>query len=153
MTNVSELIISRILATSFRIYSKLEDQIVQFAHEAQRILTDEQERILEEAGLDNRKVFLGSAGSGKIFVAMEKARQLMRQGKQVFLTCFNRSLAKVQFMPLIAELDGSTGTFITDSFHDWLEMLLINHGITSQSQAKSQNIDDYYKRYLPYEKV
>jgi len=61
---IAELLVNKILAPSFRIYTKLEDQIVQFSREAQRVLTDEQERILEETGLDSRKMFLGSAGSG-----------------------------------------------------------------------------------------
>jgi hypothetical protein len=147
--DVADLLVNRILAPSFKIYSKLEDQIVQFSREAQRVLTDEQERILEETGLDNRKVFLGSAGSGKTFVAMEKARQLVRQGKRVFLTCFNRSLAKVQFMPLSAELAGSSGTLVTDSFHDWLESLLERNGVSPQPHAKPQDLADYYALYLP----
>jgi len=148
-SDTAELLVNRILAPSFRIYTKLEDQIVQFSREAQRVLTDEQERILEETGLDSRKVFIGSAGSGKTFVAMEKARQLVRDGKRVFLTCFNRSLAKVQFKPLAVELVGAAGTLVTDSFHDWLEAVLEENGMPSKVPAYPQDVADYYSRLLP----
>jgi len=88
-----DFLIKNVLAPSFRVFSRPEDEIEQFKTSMQRILTDEQERILYETELDNRKIFLGAAGSGKTFIAMEKSRRLASEGKRVLMTCFNKNLA------------------------------------------------------------
>jgi len=83
----------KVLAPSFKVFSRLEDEIEQAHASIERMLTEEQERILDETELDHRKIFLGAAGSGKTFIAMEKARRLAAQGQKVFVTCFNKNLA------------------------------------------------------------
>ena len=40
-------------------------------------MTEEQERILDETEDDKRKIYFGAAGTGKSFVAMEKAWRSM----------------------------------------------------------------------------
>lgn len=92
--SATQLLINKILAPSFKIYSRLEEEIDQFCLTSARILSEEQERILEETELDRRKIFLGSAGTGKTFLAAEKACRLAEQGKKVLLTCFNRNLCE-----------------------------------------------------------
>ena len=77
----------------FKVFSRLEEQIEQFCRAGERILSEEQERILEETELDRRKIFLGAAGTGKTFLAIEKARRLETAGKKVLFTCFNKNLA------------------------------------------------------------
>jgi hypothetical protein len=47
-----------------------------FHRNAEKVLTEEQGRILEETEYDRRKIFLGGAGTGKTFLAMEKARMM-----------------------------------------------------------------------------
>lgn len=89
----AEFLISKVLAPSFKVFNRVDDEIEQFQLSSQRTLTDEQERILAETELDLRKIFLGPAGSGKTFIAMEKSRRLAADGKKVLLTCFNKSLA------------------------------------------------------------
>jgi hypothetical protein len=88
-----KILLDKVLSPSFRAFARLEEQIGLFETRAKRALTDEQERILEETELDKRKVFLGAAGTGKTFVAMEKARRLDAAGRKVFFTCFNKNLA------------------------------------------------------------
>jgi superfamily I DNA and RNA helicase len=88
-----EVLNNKVLAPSFRIKGGLKEQMEILEQQAQRILTDEQERILAETELDNRKLFLGAAGTGKTFLAIEKAKRLAAQSKKVLLTCFNRNLA------------------------------------------------------------
>src|SRR5690606_2740751 len=88
----SEALIERVLAPRCRIFSSLEDRISSFRKRADISLTEEQQRILEETEEDKRKLFLGAAGTGKTFIAMEKARRCAAQGKKVLLTCFNKNL-------------------------------------------------------------
>ncbi len=86
--------LQNILAPSFKVYARLDEQIEHFNQQAERILTEEQQRILDETELDKEKIFFGSAGTGKTFLAMEKAKRLANQRLRVLLTCFNRNLAK-----------------------------------------------------------
>lgn len=65
-----------------------------FHEKAEVIFTEEQEHILRATSLENRLVFLGAAGSGKTFLAMEKAKRLAKEGKKVLLTCYNSLLAE-----------------------------------------------------------
>jgi hypothetical protein len=88
-----QLLVKKVLNPSFRVFSRLEEQIDQFCRSGERLLNEEQERILDETELDRRKIFLGAAGTGKTFLAIEKAHRLDAQGKRVFLTCFNKNLA------------------------------------------------------------
>ncbi|MGI6468352.1 MAG: AAA family ATPase [Syntrophomonadaceae bacterium] len=87
------LLVQKVLNPTFKVFSRLEEQIEQFCRAGERILSEEQERILEETELDRRKIFLGAAGTGKTFLAIEKARRLETAGKKVLFTCFNKNLA------------------------------------------------------------
>lgn len=73
----ADFLVDRVLAPSFKVFAGLEDRINIFHKESKRVLTEEQERILEETELNRHMLFLGSAGSGKTFVAMEKAKRLV----------------------------------------------------------------------------
>jgi superfamily I DNA/RNA helicase len=57
-------------------------------------LTIDQYRILDALNRKRRVAIGGCAGSGKTYLAVEKARRLVSQGYRVLLTCFNRSLAE-----------------------------------------------------------
>jgi hypothetical protein len=62
------------------------------ADEAQR-LTELQAMILGATRLLNRVEVRGGAGSGKTWMALEQARRLTADGKQVALLCYSRGLA------------------------------------------------------------
>jgi hypothetical protein len=56
-------------------------------------LTESQYRYLRFLGGQRRAAIAGCAGSGKTFLAVEKARQLSDEGLKVLLTCYNRPLS------------------------------------------------------------
>lgn len=56
-------------------------------------LTTEQIRILDFLKLQQKAAISGSAGTGKTFIALEKARQLNQEGAKVLFLCYNRLLA------------------------------------------------------------
>ncbi|GAA1899039.1 nuclease-related domain-containing DEAD/DEAH box helicase [Williamsia serinedens] len=57
------------------------------------ILSEQQVMILHAASLLPRVEVRGGAGSGKTFLAMEKARRMGRDGKRVALVCYSHGLA------------------------------------------------------------
>lgn len=66
-----------------------------FKQEKQQLaeLTEQQFKLLDWLQYHKRVAIRGFAGSGKTFLAIEKARRLARQGKNVLFTCYNRDLA------------------------------------------------------------
>src|SRR3954447_4455516 len=58
------------------------------------LLTREQADVLDRLELLNRVEIRGGAGSGKTWLAVEKARRLTKEGKRVALMCYSRGLAE-----------------------------------------------------------
>lgn len=56
-------------------------------------LTENQYRYLRFLNGQRRAAIAGCAGSGKTFLAVEKAHRLAEEGLKVLLTCYNRALA------------------------------------------------------------
>ena len=121
------LLINQILAPRFEVFHTMESQMNMFYSNAERILTDEQERILDETELDRRKIYLGAAGTGKTFIAMEKVRRLVADGQKVLLTCFNRNLGEALRDELKDEV--ASGRLTATNFHDLLVKLLRDKGV------------------------
>lgn len=138
-----QFLINRVLAPSFRIFSGLEEQIQMFHSRAERVLTKEQERILEETELDKRKVFFGAAGTGKTLLATEKARRLAASGKKVLLTCFNRNLA-LHFQNSL-RIPGITSC----NFHGYLQEVLQREGLEMEGPVTEAEKARYFEETLP----
>jgi hypothetical protein len=139
-----ELLAAKVLAPSFRALSGVEEQIQLFEARAKRLLTDEQERILEETELDIRKVFFGAAGSGKTFLAMEKARRLAAVGRKVYLTCFNKNLADYMRRNL-------PDAVTVGNFHDYLMGVLRQAGRPCREPEDDAAKRRFYADHLPSE--
>jgi hypothetical protein len=138
----ADILIHKVLAPSFRTFARLDEEIQRYDAMAKRVLTEEQERILEEIELDKRKVFFGAAGTGKTFLAMEKARRLAKSGRRAFLTCFNKNLASYMRGLMPPEV-------VCQNFHDFLleRLALVGRGLQVPDDAKEQN--RFYDETLP----
>jgi len=136
------LLLNKILCPSFKVFAGLENRIAMFHERAERILTEEQERVLEETELDKRKIFFGAAGSGKTYIAMEKAKRIAAQGKRVFLTCYNKNLARSMFSNLPPGIT-------TSNFHNFIENMLEENGLNLEKEKALVGLDAYYKKILP----
>jgi hypothetical protein len=138
----ARFLIDKILGPSFKVFARLEEQMDMFNEHARRVLTEEQNRILEETELDNRKIFFGAAGTGKTFIAMEKARLLHHEDRKVFLTCFNRNLSHYCRRQLPAGID-------VQNFHDYL----LDNVVTSDGKIAVPGdpilLSDFYNDELP----
>lgn len=85
--------LNKVLIPEFRLAGSVGLDIQTEANVLQR-LTDDQYDILDMLGEHKRAVIKGYAGTGKTFVAFEKARRLAVDGSEVLLLCYNRQLAK-----------------------------------------------------------
>lgn len=138
----TQILIDRVLSPSFKVFALLEEQIQMFHSTAERVLTDEQSRILEETELDKKKVFFGAAGTGKTYLAMEKARQLADSGKRVLLTCFNKNLA--------VDLRRQIPSEITClNFHDFLAEVLGQKGFDVSVPEHPDEQQAFFNDILP----
>lgn len=135
-------LIDKILAPSFSVFAKLEDKFRILDKTSQLILTEEQARILEETELDQRKIFLGAAGTGKTYLAREKALRAKQQGKRVLLTCYNRNLTRL-FEPL------RTHGIVVGNFHDVLIRLLNEYNIAVTLPEDPHAHDGFFRKLLP----
>ncbi len=138
----AKILIEKVLAPSFTVFSTLEDKIKMFNLTAERILTEEQNRILDETEEDRQKIFYGAAGTGKTFVAMEKARRLARQGNRVLLTCFNKNL--LHLFKKHCSMPGITAK----NFHDFVLGTLRAEGVFT-GDVPQDEIDRFFRHDLP----
>lgn len=138
-----EILINQVLAPRFQVFATLEDKIMSFHKTSLKVLTEEQERILDETEEDKRKIFYGSAGTGKTFVAIEKARRLAKLGKKVFLTCYNKNLValydELKRYQLIKALN----------FHDYIYNVLRENGFDLHEPESSEDYDTFFNETLP----
>ena len=81
-----------LLAPSLRLTATLNDELVLVRHRIEA-WTQEQMLVLDGLSRNRRVLVRGGAGTGKTLLAMEKARRLAREGKNVLLVCHNAPLA------------------------------------------------------------
>lgn len=141
----NKILINKVLSPVFKVFSTLEDQINLFHQQSEIILSEEQERIIDETEEDRRKVFFGAAGTGKTYIAMEKAKRLAEEGKKVFLTCYNKNLAKLFSKYVNHE------AIMTHSFLDFIEADLKENGVYLEKPKENRDLGTYYNETLPNE--
>ncbi len=141
-TQAFNTLINQVLSPSFKVFNRLEEQIEIFNTNLARVLSDEQERILDETELNPRMIFFGAAGTGKTYLALEKARRLAAEGKKVLLTCFNKNLA--------AYLNGQLPeNVIITNFHDFLLRTLNEAGHKLKVPENPAEWDTFFSATLP----
>ncbi len=131
----------QILSPKCNIFASLEDRILSFKQKADFVLTEEQSRILEETEEDKRKLFLGTAGTGKTFIAMEKAQRCAAQGKRVLLTCYNQFL-----VGWLRENVTDAGITI-NHFHGFLTEVLTAQGLLQPVEIREDSA--FFNEVLP----
>lgn len=86
-------LLKSVLANDFVLRRPLALELEEDERELLR-LTEEQYHVLDLLARQPRVAVAGCAGSGKTFLAAEKARRLARQGFRVLVICFNVLLAQ-----------------------------------------------------------
>ncbi|MBJ2119422.1 NERD domain-containing protein [Arthrobacter sp. MSA 4-2] len=97
------------------------------AEDAQDHLTERQAVLLAATRSLPRIRFVGGAGSGKTWMAVEKARRLAREGKRVGLFCYNKGLG----LYLQDQLDSwrQARPVFTGEFHEYARRLGVPDGM------------------------
>jgi hypothetical protein len=101
--------LEQVLANSFELRAPLAVELAEEERELLR-LTEGQYRVLDVLSRQPRAAISGCAGSGKTFLAAEKARRLAAQGFRVLVLCFNRMLGEYLRRGLadVPEIDACT---------------------------------------------
>jgi hypothetical protein len=109
-----------LLHTPTELRSILRSEIAEGQAELVR-LTEEQHHVLRELARVRRAEIRGGAGTGKTMLAIEKARQLVREGFNTLLVCFNQPLERM-LAEAMADL-APTGRIRVSTFHQLCEDL------------------------------
>ncbi|CEA09679.1 Nuclease-related domain protein [Arthrobacter saudimassiliensis] len=93
----------------------------------QQQLTERQKVLLDSTRSIPRARFVGGAGSGKTWLAVEKARRLAKEGKRVGLFCYNKGLAE----HLRRQTAGwrHAGPVFVGEFHEYAKLLGVPDGL------------------------
>ncbi|WP_315914255.1 NERD domain-containing protein [Arthrobacter sp. lap29] len=89
-------------------------------------LTERQAVLLTATRSLPRIRFTGGAGSGKTWLAVEKARELCRSGKRVGLFCYNKGLG-MYLTDQVGRWKSAKPAF-TGEFHEYVRSLGVPHG-------------------------
>jgi hypothetical protein len=130
--------IERTLANSFEVSAPLSLEMAEEARELLQ-LTKQQYYILDMLDRHPRAAIAGCAGSGKTFLAAEKARRLAQQGFRVLVLCFNRLLAE-HLRRGLADADGVDAK----SYDGLCREIVIEAGIDLPPEEEAQG--EYWGR-------
>lgn len=143
LTKVEMDTLETTLARSWQITSTLKEAMrrenEQFAE-----LTEEQFRLLDFLAGQNRALIAGCAGSGKTFLAAEKAKRLAEEGFNTLLTCYNKNLAawlRSSIRPIPPNLT-------IQHFHE-LAFELTQEAGTDSGPPSGGDLNTYFRQTLP----
>lgn len=123
------------------------------AEDAQDHLTVRQSVVLRSTRSIPRIRFTGGAGSGKTWLAVEKARLLCKQGKRVGLFCYNKGLS--QYLQLQVRGWRQAKPVFTGEFHEYVRELGIPDGASAEyfEEEMPRLLKELASRMDPLEKL
>jgi hypothetical protein len=132
--------LERVLANSFELRAPLAHDLAEEQRQLLR-LTEEQYRVLDLLARHPRAAIAGCAGSGKTFLAAEKARRLAAQGFRVLMLAYNVLLAQ-HLRRGLAEVEG-VDVF---AFDDLCRAVVAEAGVELADEPVSGEEHVYYRR-------
>lgn len=111
-----EDLLNKVLMPEFKVARSVGLE-VQEEEEVLLRMTEEQCRLFDYLGDRRRALVEGYAGTGKTFLAVEKAKRLALDGKDVLLVCFNRPLAQ-HLVRVVADSGKWSERVKVDNFHN-----------------------------------
>ncbi|MHB1141468.1 MAG: NERD domain-containing protein [Sulfuricaulis sp.] len=108
-------------------------------------LTEQQMSALDYAAAEPRNLLIGSAGTGKTFLAVEQARRKVADGLRVLFVCFNGLLART----IAAEFQNPASSAITVINYHQLALGLVRHsGRTIEFCEDWASFDERLREHL-----
>jgi superfamily I DNA/RNA helicase len=118
----------------------IKERLTEFDNHV-KTYTEEQFDILDSLKLNDRSVIQGSAGTGKTMIAIESAIRAANEGKNVFLTCYNRLIGDW----MQKQVEGWEQKITVSNLHNYLFELSKGFDY-DKSQSDKQ---EFYTTYLP----
>ncbi|SDG35413.1 NERD domain-containing protein [Klenkia brasiliensis] len=112
---------------------------------AVELLTRDQARLLDFLESHDRVEIRGGAGSGKTWLAVEKARRLTAEGKRVALLCYSRGLAEFLRRRVTTMLNPRHRPAYVGEFHEL--------GIAWGAERGDDDNSPYWEQELPRQMV
>ncbi len=135
--------LARLLAPTFELRRPLGIVLAEQDREILR-LTEQQFRVLDVLKRQRRVAVSGGAGTGKTFLAVEKAKRLAAEGFNVLLTCFNRPLAE-----FLSRSVGRLERLDVLSFHQLCYARVREAAIPLAYAGESDAPPEYFEQTLP----
>lgn len=109
-------------------------------------LTEQQYMCAVGLRMNRQCIVFGGGGTGKSLLAIQRAKELMNEGKRIGFFCFNLLLAGA----LRSNFSELPVTSVVASFTDWMEKKVIaGQKITKSEIALLPNKNDFYRTKLP----
>lgn len=131
-----------LLAPEVRIEVPMASEFLE-EEEALITLTRDQAMLLNRFGRDPRMVVTGCAGSGKTMLAVEQAKRLARNGKDVLFVCFNRALRNH-----LRAREAKSGVEF-QSFHALCVQLAHRAGVELPEHPEDDTPPEFWEEELP----
>ncbi|MEX1158569.1 MAG: ATP-binding domain-containing protein [Thermomicrobiales bacterium] len=135
-------VLADIISPTWEIQVALKAQMRE-ERERFRTLTEQQFFVLDMLASHRRALIDGCAGSGKTFLAVEKARRLANEGFNTLLTCYNKNLAA----SIREGLEPMPATLRVQHFHELAYELVKQAGIPNNGLGGDSDL--YFKETLP----
>lgn len=111
-------------------------------------LTEDQYKVLDAVGDNDRCLIEGAAGTGKTVMALEYARRSSRQGRRTLLLCFNRLLGDW----LTAQIAGAgDGRLVTGCYFRFLRNVILSSSYRAEFEQEERRArSNLFGQVLPF---
>lgn len=144
------MLLNDCLMPKFRVFRPIGPDI---SNAAERLLelTETQAQVFEGLYVQDRVLVEGVAGSGKTFLALQRALAFAREGKRTLFVCYNKELAA--WLRAHVEEDPTTAAFrsllTVKHFHSLAADLAREAGIEFRPQAGGEPTDSFWNDEVP----
>jgi len=138
----------RVLNPHFHLTPSLEDRVDSVQQRLVQ-LTNQQLWALELLKFVPQLTITGGAGTGKSLLAQHKALDLVADGQQVLLLCFNKALAESLRHHLQEKARPLTGELTVSTFHDFAQTLIERAGLPWELPDNPADHRPFYEETVP----
>lgn len=140
-------LINKVLMPEFKVARSVGLEVAE-EEEVLLRLTDDQCKLLDFLGERRQALIEGYAGTGKTFLAVEKAKRLAVDGKKVLLLCFNRPLAD-HLVEVINSAGGWSENVTVNTFHGLCDEVANAAGLEFKAPGDKEASAEFWQETAP----